>query len=130
LVLLTLLELEDGPLDTTTDLGPVGTLPADCTVMQIAVRGTGLLRSILRVERSFWRRSSPRERVLLAIHEGAHSWFPVSDLDIFSGTLGLRQFVGLLASGPFYRRSDEAIRELLLTRFMLKPERLTESGLR
>lgn len=129
-MLLNWMVTENGPLAITPDLGAFPNLEPGCTVKQIAVRGTDYLWGHLTVSRAYWDQASVRERVLLSIHEGAHSWFHYSEDDFMTGTQALRQFIGVLATSNVYAGSGRTIRILLNGGGPLAPAQLAPAALR
>lgn len=129
MMLNSLVLLVDGPIAILDDVGAVR-VKQECRIEAVAVRGEDYLDGYLQVRRDFWRALSERQRALVLVHEGAHSWFgePTS---IFDGTLALRQFVGLLYTDNFVQtKTDEKLRKLLETRRPLPDTELTEDALR
>lgn len=128
--LMVLMEVVDGPLVETLDMGAIRKLGPGCKISQIAVRGIDYMDSTLEVERTFWTMASNRDRAMFLIHEAGHNWFPYDGSLIMADSSALRQFVGLLYNTSFSPGSDELIRRLLTTSEPVMHEALMHSALR
>jgi len=122
------MELIEGPIEPTGDVGIFAPIPRDCAITQIAKRWTGILDSFLVVDKHYWIGASSKERAMFLIHEGAHSWFDSHSNMSLNGS-SLRQFTGLLFTAEITASANAAIKSLLENGQPLLESQLSTSAL-
>jgi len=101
-------ELVDNLRIQTDDLGLFAKIDPNCRVVQLAIRGEDILNCRLQISKEFWNGTGYDTQALLLIHEAFHSWFDSSS-SVASGTLAIRQAVGLLYTSAMVDSSDRQL---------------------
>lgn len=115
------IELHDGELPSTDDLGLSAFIGPNCRIVQLAIRGVFPLDGMLEVRRDFWTHSFIDVQALFLLHEAFHSWFTPGEV---TGDEALRQLVGFIYTSSLISPEDQAVvRKLIETREPLFFER-------